>query len=129
MPLPEPNPIFRLARLGLVIIEPAGQPDHYIIVRPASVSGTQFFNAGETTCFGGGGTTLEINAPPALLGRAKRGKWDVDISMAAAPGPGPVWFRERFPDLARAVQAIRDCFFGNRIDFQSESLATWRLSR
>ena len=46
----------------------------------------------------------------------------MDISYAAAPGPGPIWFRERFIDVREAVDAIRDCYFGDRIDFESEAL-------
>jgi hypothetical protein len=51
--------------------------------------------------------------------------WRVDISMAAAPGPGPVWFHEEFTKVEDAVDAIEGCFFADRIDSQNESLERW----
>ena len=39
--------------------------------------------------------TFNKRRPPAMLEPCKKG-WLVEISMAAAPGPGPVWFHEEF---------------------------------
>lgn len=124
MGYPASNDVYRLPATGLVLIEHEGEPEQFTIIRPASLAGTPFFEEGYTTTVGARGTTLLTNAPPASLRQLKKrgAEWEVDISLAAAPGPGPVWFRERFTDIALAVDAIRDCFFGDRIDFTREAL-------
>ena len=60
-------------------------------------------------------TAVPTNALPAMLSPTSSG-WHVDFSMAAAPGPGPVWFNAEFDNCADAVDAIIDCFFGIRVD-------------
>ena len=49
----------------------------------------------------------------------------VDISEAAFPGPGPVYFHETFETAGEACEAVKDCCFGDRIDFNNESLNSW----
>jgi hypothetical protein len=121
---PEDNFVLRLLKRGLVIIEHAERPDHFMIVRPASPPGSDF-RGWEGCCnVGMSGTSLSTNAPPAVLQPCKKG-WLVDISMAAAPGPGPVWFHEEFTKVEDAVDAIEGCFFADRIDSQNESLERW----
>jgi hypothetical protein len=68
-----------------------------------------------------GCTWLLTNAPPAMLYPSEKG-WLVDISEAAAPGPGPVWFHAHFANIQDAVDAVEGCFFGNRVDSHNESL-------
>ena len=76
-----------------------------------------------------GGTSLSTNAPaPAMLQFCEQG-WVVDISAAAAPGPGPVWFHEEFAKIQDAVEAIEECYFGTRVDNCNESLEAWYGSR
>jgi hypothetical protein len=126
----------RLAAQGLVCVRCAGsQPIHggaevLVVIRPASVDGTPF--PGDWSAYGGAANvTVRTSAPPAelWLKRSRRSKvWIVDISVPAAPGPGPVYFHEQFPALDQAVSAIVDCFFGNRVNFQNESLASWGRS-
>jgi hypothetical protein len=121
---PDSNCVFRLLKHGLVIIELAERPDHFMIVRPASLDGTDF-RGWEGCCnVGMSGTSLSTNAPPAMLEPCNKG-WRVDISMAAALGPGPVWFHEEFAKVDDAVNAIEGCFFGNRVDSDNESLEWW----
>jgi hypothetical protein len=48
------------------------------------------------------------------------------MSIPAAPGPGPTYFREEFTSLDLAVDAILGCYFGGRIDFDNPSLAALR---
>src|SRR5687768_3977583 len=100
------NYVFRLANTGLVIVEHEGKPEHFTIVRPASLAGTPFLE--NTYSVGVGPATLLSNAPVASLRQLVEGgqEWEVDISIAAAPGPGPVWFRERFSHARDAVEAI-----------------------
>jgi hypothetical protein len=118
------NCVFQLVQAGLVVIEHAGEPEEFTIVRPASLNGTLFFEHGSSCSVGASGTALLTNAPPASLRQLKAGgdEWVVDISLAAAPGPGPVWFHQQFSRVEDAVEAIRQCYFGNRVDFQSEAL-------
>jgi hypothetical protein len=116
--------VYRLIKTGLVVIEGEGKPEHFTIIRPA-LAGTPFFEAGRTIALGANGVHLLSNAPSASLRQIKEdgNEWEVDSSFAAAPGPGPVWFRERFTDVAKAVDAIRDCYFGDRVDFENEALS------
>jgi hypothetical protein len=115
----------QLSSRGLVCVRCQGSiPVHkgeevLVIVRPASLEGARF--PGDWGSFGvGSNVWLWTNAPPAnlWLKRSRRSKvWVADISVPAAPGPGPVYFHEEFEVLDLAVEAIVDCFFGNRIDF------------
>lgn len=114
------NCIYRLLKLGLVIIESAGESDRAMIVRPASLPGTEFrgwegANLANSIAVGTYGTSLRSNAPAAWIQRCAKG-WVVDISSVAAPGPGAVWFHEEFTTAEDAVQAIEECYFGSRID-------------
>jgi hypothetical protein len=115
--------VFDLANTGLVIVKHEGKPEHFTIVRPASLTGTQFLD--DAYVLGVGTATLLSDAPVASLRQLVEGgeEWEVDISMAAAPGPGPVWIRGRFPNLREAVEAIRECYFADRVDFSSEALS------
>lgn len=121
---PESNCVFRLLKLGLVIIEHREWRDYFMIVRPASLVGSEFRGWKGTSNVGMGGTSLRTNAPEAMLKPWKKG-WVVDISSVAAPGPGPVWFHEEFEKARDAVDAIEACFFGNRVDNDNESLETF----
>src|SRR5687768_8477100 len=114
--------IFHLANTGLVIVEHEGKPEHFTIVRPASLAGTPFLE--DAYSVGVGPATLLSNAPVASLRQlVERGEeWEVDISFVAAPGPGPVWFRERFSHPRDAIEAIRECYFADRVDFANEAL-------
>ena len=112
---PESNCVFRLLKLGLVIIERPDRRDEFMIVRPASLAGSEFRGWEGQTNVGMGGTCLSTNAPPAMLQASKKG-WVVDISIGAAPGPGPIWFHEEFEKAEEAVDAIEGCFFGSRVD-------------
>ena len=121
---PDSKCVFRLLKRGLVIIEHAERPDHFMIVRPASLAGSDF-RGWEGCCnVAMSGTSLSTNAPPVMLEPCKKG-WLVDISMAAAPGPGPVWFHEEFANVQDAVDAVEGCFFGNRVESNNESLEQW----
>src|SRR6266498_3673595 len=118
---PESNVVFTLLKLGLVIIEQPEQPDYFMIVRPASLPGSEFRGFRGTLNVGMGGTSLRTNAPHAMLQPCEEG-WVVDISSVAAPGPGPVWFHEKFAKCKDAVEAIEQCFFGSRVDNNNDSL-------
>jgi hypothetical protein len=114
--------VHHLALHGLVIVEHDGEPAAFTIIRPASLRGTPFRES--TLLVGAGNATVLTDAPVASLRQlAKRGdEWEVYIGEAAAPGPGPVWFHERFADPRGAVEAIRECYFGDRVDFESQAL-------
>lgn len=116
--------VYRLIEAGLVVIEHETEPQEFTIIRPASLAGTMLWEEGYTSIMGANFASVLTNAPPASLKQLKKKSngWEVDISIPAAPGPGPVWFHERFPNVADAVEAIHDCYFGNRIDFTSEAL-------
>jgi hypothetical protein len=118
---PESNCVLRLVKLGLIIIEHPERRDHFMIVRPANLAGSDFRGWRGCCTVGMGGTWLSTNAPPALLQPCQKG-WVVDISSAAAPGPGPVWFHQEFEHATDAVVAIEECFFGNRADKRDASL-------
>jgi hypothetical protein len=122
MPKPLPGCVFRLLRYGLVIVESEVQDQRCSVYRPIRVGGTRFPGFEEGVNVGQRGTMLRVDAPPATLspiGEGQRERWLVDISAVAAPGPGPVWFREEFVEAEDAVEAIRECYFGDRVDFQS----------
>jgi hypothetical protein len=115
------NAVFRLLSFGLVVIEHDEDRNHFMIVRPDSLKGAPFRGVSDVVNVGMSGTVVPTNAPPALLTRTEAG-WNVDISDAAAPGPGPVWFNADFSTCAEAVEAIADCFFGSRVDNQNPTL-------
>jgi hypothetical protein len=121
---PESNCVFDLLKYGLVVIEHPEDKDNFTIVRPASLAGSAFRGWESNINVGTGRVSLSTNAPPALLQPSKNG-WLVDISCAAAPGPGPVWFHEEFATARDAVEAIVGCFFGSRVNNENESLQSW----
>src|SRR5262245_44732964 len=121
---PASNCVLRLLKRGLVIIEHSERRNHFMVVRPASLVGSMFRGWDDCCNLGMSGTSLSTNAPPAMLEPCKKG-WRVDISVAAAPGPGPVWFHEEFENVEDAVDAIEGCFFGDRVDSHNESLEAW----
>jgi hypothetical protein len=126
---PIPSCVFRLLRHGLVVIESEQQDERCSIYRPLGVGGTRFPGWVEGVNVGQRGTFLCVDAPPVDLspvGRHRRKRWLVDISTPAAPGPGPVWFHEEFATAEDAVEAIRGCYFSDRVDFHSESLGPWK---
>ncbi len=78
------------------------------------------------------GAHVRVSAPPADLFPVDKGigkRWVVDISLLAEPGPGPIYFHEEFEKVEDAVTAIQECFFGDRVDFSSESLGLWRQQK
>src|SRR3954462_1500536 len=89
MGYPASNYVFSLAKTGLVVVEHEGKPEHFTIIRPASLPGTQLLNENKTSLVGAGGVTLLTDAPVASLRQLTEGgeEWEVDISYAAAPGP------------------------------------------
>jgi hypothetical protein len=121
--------VFRLLRLGLVVVEDGRQDERCAVYRPVGVGGTPFPGWQEGVNIGHRGAYVCVSAPPADLSPVGKGigkRWLVDISAVAAPGPGPVWFHEEFARAEDAVQAIEECYFGNRVDFESGSLGPWR---
>lgn len=123
---PVPNCVFRLLRFGLVIIEDQRQDERCSVYRPVGVSGTLFPGWEEGVNVGQQGTYVRASAPPADLSPVGSGsdkRWLVDLSIGA---PGPVWFHEEFASAEEAVEAIRECFFGSRVDFGRESLGRYR---
>jgi hypothetical protein len=129
MPKPAPISAFRLIRLGLVVIEHAAEDENCCVYRPVGLAGTTFPDWEDGVNYGQNSTTLRVSAPPAGLysiQTAAGKRWVVDISVAAAPGPGPVYFHEEFSSVEDAVTAISECYFGNRVDFNNESLGPWR---
>jgi hypothetical protein len=121
---PDSNAVFRLLPLGLVVIEHDEHPDYFMIMRPASVPGSNFRGWVGCDNYGMSRTMLSSNAPPATL-KWVNTSWLVDISEGAAPGPGPVWFHEEFATCQDAVDAIEGCYFGDRVDNNNESLERW----
>jgi len=49
----------------------------------------------------------------------------LNISSPAVPGPGPVYFDEKFETVEDLVTAVRECYFSDRIDFNNPSLDGW----
>ncbi len=116
-----------LTRVGLVVVAHHSD-DSFTIARPSSVRGTVFRDFTEPTMIGIGSVSLLTNAPFATITRKRRPiRWVAEISIPAAPGPGPVYYRETFDKLTDSASAIIDCFFGTRIDFDNESLKTWGM--
>ncbi len=121
------NVACHIAESGLVVHElPEG--NKVIIARPASLEGTSFRGCSENRVTGYAETILLVNAPLAELqeiGSKKTKKYNLNISLAAAPGPGPIWIDEDFEDIKTAIKAVIECFFGDRVDFNNESLNSW----
>ncbi len=116
---------YDLADRGLVVSH-SHDDFHLYIGRPASVPGTHFPHDSENRVIRFGNTDFLTNAPTAVIYRKRRPiRWIADISIAAASGPGPVFFNETFDSAELAAEAILDCYFGDRIDFNNESLAQW----
>ena len=114
-----------LAERGLVVSH--SYDDFQLhIGRHSSAQGTEFLHASEDRVIGVGDATFLTNAPIATIRRKRRPiRWVADISIPAAPGPGPVFFNETFDTAELAAEAILECYFGDRIDFNNESLAQW----
>jgi hypothetical protein len=115
--------VFRLVDLGLLVVEHGEGRNEFTIVRPASVPGSAYRGWEEST-IGVAGARISTNAPPATLQPSKRG-WVVDISIPAAPGPGPVWFHSQFATAEEAVSAVESCYFGQLVDNNNPSLLSW----
>lgn len=112
---------------GLIVFE-GNEDGAYYVARPSSVCGTKFPNF-EDEIVGLGNAFFQTNAPLATLIRGQaEGAWIADISVGAAPGPGPIYFNETFDSFMNAAAAVVDCYFGNRIDFNNESLRSWGLA-
>jgi len=72
--------------------------------------------------------SLKTDAPMAevsKLGRGKKTRYRLNISSPAVPGPGPVYFDEKFETVEDLVTAVRECYFSDRIDFNNPSLDGW----
>ncbi len=114
----------RVSEFGLVVHRNNEKNELYI-ARPASLEGTIFRGWEEDTVIGISSTNLKINAPTAILimqGKGRKTKFNLNISLPMAPGPGPIWFDEVFKSPEDAIEAIKECYFGDRIDFENESL-------
>jgi hypothetical protein len=112
-----------LAEHGLVVLEVADEFCLYI-GRPASLPGTEFPYGSEVRVAGFGNVAFLTNAPTAVIHQKRRPtRWIADISIPAAPGP--VCFAETFGTIELAAKAILDCYFGDRIDFENDSLMGW----
>lgn len=118
---------FRVAEAGLVVHENYDKRQLYV-ARPASIGGTSFRGWDEDQVSGIGDTVLKINAPTAtisVLGQGRKTKYLVNISIGAAPGPGPEWFNEQFKKPEEAIEAVIECYFSDRINFNNSSLEQW----
>jgi hypothetical protein len=127
-----PNCVLRLLKFGLVIVEDERRDERCSVCRPVGLNGTPFPGWEEGVPISQRGTYVQVNAPPADLYSVETpsGKrWIVDLSVPAAPGLGPVWFHEEFASVEFAVEAIRECYFADRVDFNSESLGPWGRRR
>lgn len=117
----------RIAQSGLVVHENYDKRELYI-ARPASLKGTEFRGWTEDCVSGVSDTVLKINAPSAKIsipGEGNKTRYLVNISIGAAPGPGPEWFNEEFKDIEKAIEAVTECYFSDRIDFNNSSLERW----
>ncbi len=108
----------KLAEKGLVVLE---GDNELFVLRPASIGGT-VFRGWEEQVTGSHDTILKTNAPRASVKKIKKG-WEIDISIPAAPGPeGIIWHREKLQTLESTVEAIIECYFGDRVNFNTEML-------
>jgi len=113
-----------VSELGLVVYRNNDENELYI-ARPASLVGTKFRGWDKDIVTGYSSISLKTNAPSAALtieGKGRKTKFRLNISLLAAPGPGPVWIDEVFKSAEEVVEAVRECYFGDRIDFENESL-------
>lgn len=112
-----------IAESGLVVHE-FPEEDRVMITRPASLEGTKFRGWQNNRVISTGETIILVNAPLATLKEirtGKRKKYNLDISLS----PGPIWINEDFKDIKDAVKAAIECYLGDRIDFNNESLNEW----
>jgi hypothetical protein len=116
-----------VSKLGLVVHQNNDKNELYI-ARPASLEGTKFRGWESDIVNGYSSTSLKTNAPSAILsveGKGRKTKFRLNISLLAAPGPGPIWFDEVFKSADEVVEAVKDCYFGDRINFKNESLESY----
>ncbi len=114
-----------LARSGLVVAD-CFSDSELSIARPASAGGTAFRGRGGTSMVGIGNAMLQTDAPTCTVRRRQKSpRWVVDISEAAFPGPGPVYFHEAFETASEACEVVKGCYFGDGIDFNNASLNSW----
>ena len=116
-----------IAESGLVAYEHP-EDNMVSIARPSSLSGTPFRGWDHDDVSGIGDAIIKINAPIGRLreiGKGKKAKYNVEISVGAAPGPGPEWINECFSTLDEAIDVVIECYFGNRINFNNPSLELW----
>ena len=117
----------RIAESGLVVHENYDKRELYI-ARPASLKGSLFRGWTEDQVSGISDTVLKINAPSAKLtvsGIGKKTRYLVNISIGSAPGPGPEWFNEEFKQVEQAIDAVKECYFADRINSNNPSLESW----
>lgn len=116
----------RLAERGLIVRYDSDN-ESLICARHAAVDGTSFGDWVPSHLAGIGSVDFQTDTPFATITRKRRPvRWLVDISIAAAPGPGPVFFHETFTTPEAAGEALLDCYFGSRIDFENDSLRSWK---
>lgn len=116
-----------IAESGLVVQENHERSELYVS-RPASLKGTQFRGWKEDSVIGMGDTLLKMNAPTAMIsikGRGRKQRFHLNISIPAAPGPGPEWINETFKSSEEVIAATLDCYFAQRIDMKNQSLESW----
>ena len=119
---PESNAVFRVLKHGLVLIEHQADRDCFMVIRPASLAGSVFRGCDGQYNVSMSSASVPTNAPPAML-RITDSGWLVDISVAASgPKPSPTWFHAEFDTCKDAVDAIIDCFFGDRVDNYNDTL-------
>jgi hypothetical protein len=116
-----PDICTKLSQRGLVVSTHFNERNELIIVRPATAGGTTFPEHSEPRQVGLNDVFVFVNAPEAkirLLGE-RDDRCEVEISIHCCGGPDYVFFRETFSDLHTAADAVIDCYFGKRIDFQN----------
>ena len=96
----------RLAQRGLIVrYDPAN--DSLICARHAAVAGTSFGHWVSSYLAGIGSVDFLTDTPFATITRKRRPiRWLFDISIAAAPIPGPVFFHETFATPEAAGEAV-----------------------
>jgi hypothetical protein len=116
-----------VSEFGLIVHRNNDKNELYI-ARPASLVGTKFRGWDEDIVTGYSSMSLKTNAPSAVLtieGKGRKTKFRLNISLLAAPVPGPVWIDEVFKSAEEVVKAVRECYFGDRINFKNESLENY----
>ena len=117
----------RIAELGLIVYENYDNQE-IDIARPASVEGSMFRGWNEVQVSAIGTTLLTTNAPSVkvtISGKGRKAKYLVNISMTAAPGPGPEWFNEEFKYIEEVIEAVKGCYFSDRVNSKNLSLEIW----